>query len=404
LTEVIDKTSRGNPKFAQTFAYYTGFVALGMFSASLGPTLPGLAEHTRSQLSEISYLFTARSLGYLLGSMLGGRLYDRKPGHPVMAILLGIMIAMIILTPIVPLLWLLTLVMLLLGIGEGGFDVGGNTMLMWFHREKVGPFMNGLHFFFGVGAFISPIIIAQLVLTSGDIRWGLWVLALLALPVTFGLLRFTSPTNAPIASDSPKGKVHYGVVALIVLFFLLYVGAEVSFGGWIYTYAVKLGIFNQTVAAYLTSTFWGALTLGRLFSIPIATRTKPQLMLAVDLLICALSVGMILLFSRSTLATWLGTFGAGFGMASIFPTMLVLAQNRMHITGQVTSWFFIGASAGGMLLPWLIGQLFEKSGPLVTMVAILIDVILTGIVFVVLLLYAQRVDREHQPVMKKGLS
>jgi MFS transporter, FHS family, Na+ dependent glucose transporter 1 len=396
LSSTTAKPSRGNPRLAQTFVYYAGFIALGMFSASLGPTLPGLAEHTRSQLSQISYLFTARSLGYLLGSMLGGRLYDRKAGHVVMAIVLTVMVAMIFLTPVVPLLWLLVLVMLLLGIGEGGFDVGGNTMLMWFHRDKVGPYMNGLHFFFGVGAFVSPIIIAQLVLKTGDIRIGYWVLALLALPVIFALLRFPSPTNVPVAGESHKAKMNYGIVSLIVLFFLLYVGAEVSFGGWIYTYAFRQGMFNETTAAYLTSTFWGSLTLGRLFSIPIATRFKPQQMLGADLVICALSVGLILLLPHSAWVTWVGTFGAGFGMSSIFPTMLVLAQDRMHITGQVTSWFFIGASAGGMLLPWLIGQLFEKTGPLVTMIAIFSDVLLAGVVFVVLLIYSQRVDRKSQ--------
>jgi hypothetical protein len=34
-----------------------------------------------------------------------------------------------------------------LGMAEGALDVGGNTLLVWVHQEKVGPFMNGLHFF-----------------------------------------------------------------------------------------------------------------------------------------------------------------------------------------------------------------------------------------------------------------
>ena len=69
-----------------TIGYYAAFVALGLASASLGPTLPGLALHTQSRLAQISSLFAARSLGYLVGSLLGGRLYDRIPGHPVMAL------------------------------------------------------------------------------------------------------------------------------------------------------------------------------------------------------------------------------------------------------------------------------------------------------------------------------
>ena len=61
-------------KFSKTAAYYATFIGLGLTSASLGPTLPGLAEQTRTNIGEISFLFTARSLGYLLGSLRGGRL------------------------------------------------------------------------------------------------------------------------------------------------------------------------------------------------------------------------------------------------------------------------------------------------------------------------------------------
>src|SRR5512139_2534417 len=82
-------------KSAQTAVYYAAFIALGMASASLGPTLGGLAEHTRTRLSEISFLFMARSLGYLVGSFVGGRVYDRWPGHVVMVGIFVVMAAML---------------------------------------------------------------------------------------------------------------------------------------------------------------------------------------------------------------------------------------------------------------------------------------------------------------------
>ena len=62
---------------------------VGWRRPSLGPTLPGLAEQTHTALGAISLLFTAHALGYMLGSFLGGRLYDRIPGHPVMAAMLA---------------------------------------------------------------------------------------------------------------------------------------------------------------------------------------------------------------------------------------------------------------------------------------------------------------------------
>ena len=340
----------------------------------------------------------ACSLGYLLGSFLGGRLYDRVPGHPVIAAMLIVMAVMMVLAPLMSLLWLLTAVLLILGVAEGTLDVGGNTLLVWMHRDKVGPFMNGLHFFFGVGAFLSPIIIAQAVLMSGDIIWAYWVLALLILPAAVWLLRLPSPTAQAVSQDGPAEQVNHHsteaherlLVALIALFFLLYVGAEASFGGWVFTYAVTLDLTSETIAAYLTSAFWGSLTLGRLLAIPIAARFRPRSILLGDLVGCLASVGIILLWSNSLAAIWLGTFGLGLSMASIFPTTLSLAERRMTITGQVTGWFLVGAGAGAMSLPWLIGQLFESIGPRVTLFAIMVDLIVAAGVFAVLILYSTR--------------
>jgi FHS family Na+ dependent glucose MFS transporter 1 len=380
-----ESTRLDTGRISKTAAYYLAFVALGLTSASLGPTLPDLAENTRTHLREISFLFTARSLGYLIGSFFGGRLYDRQPGHPLMALMLIGMALALAFIPTVSLLWVLTGILLFLGMVEGALDVGGNTLLVWVHRHRVGPYMNGLHFFFGIGAFLSPLIIAQAVLVSGNITWAYWMLALLVAPVALWLLRLPSPPAQTVSKDGTIGQVNHRLVALIVLFFFLYVGAEVAFGGWIYTYAVELKITTEATAAYLTAAFWGALTVGRLLAIPIAARVRPRYILLGDLVGCLVSIGLILVWPSSLAAIWLGTIGVGLSMASIFPTTISLAERRMTVTGQVTGWFFVGASAGGMLLPWLIGQMFESVGPQVVMTALWVDLALAlGILFVLL--------------------
>jgi FHS family Na+ dependent glucose MFS transporter 1 len=309
-------------------------------------------------------------------------------GHPLMGMMLLVVVVMLILVPLIPLLLLLTLTLLVLGMAEGMVDVGGNTLLVWVHRHRVGPFMNGLHFFFGVGAFLSPIIIAQAVLLSDDITWAYWVLALLVLPVALWLLRLPSPANQVTATANAPVHINSVLVMLIAFFFFLYVGAEISFGGWIFTYAVALNLANETSAAYLTSAFWGALTAGRLLAIPLAARFRPRVILLSDLLGCLLSVGIILLWSNSLVAVWIGTLGLGLSMASVFPTTLSLAERRITITGQVTGRFFVGASAGGMTIPWLIGQFFEAVGPTVTMLIIFITLLAALATFAVLIGYS----------------
>jgi FHS family Na+ dependent glucose MFS transporter 1 len=196
--------------------------------------------------------------------------------------------------------------------------------------------------------------------------------------------------------DTSTGRANPWLVILIALFFFLCVGAESSFGGWIYTYAVASGLSDKAVAAYLTSAFWGALTVGRLLAVALAMRLSPRSMLLIDLAGCLIGVGIVLAWPGSVAAIWLGTIGTGLSIASLFPTTISFAGSRMTITGQVTGWFFVGASLGSMSLPWLIGQLFESIGPRVTMLLIAADVMAAMGVFVALMLYSPRPVRKEE--------
>lgn len=374
-------------KIPTTVSYYLSFIALGLIEATLGPTLPALAEHTGADLKEISFLFTARSLGYLFGSFAGGRLFDRLPGHWVMAGFIILAAVMMALVPLMPLLWLLTVVLFITGVAQAGVDVGGNTMLVWVHQGNVGPFMNGLHFFFGVGAFLSPIIIAQLVLLSGDIYWAYWAIVALVLPVSLWLFLLPSPSVQETSADDTR-QFDLRLLILFAFFFMMFVGAETSFGGWIFTYVSRMNLATETAAAYLTSAFWGGLTVGRLLSIPIATRLRPRVILTADLLGSVFSLCLILLWPGVLPVIWVGTVGFGFFMASIFPTTVSFAERRMIITGKVTSGFMVGASIGSMTVPWIIGQFIESVGPGVIMGVIFGTLLLSLGVFAVLMRYS----------------
>jgi FHS family Na+ dependent glucose MFS transporter 1 len=360
-----------------------------MIAASLGPTLSGLAGNTGARLNEISYLFTARSLGYLLGALLAGQIYDRVRGHPVMVAALMIMALIMAAVPSISWLWLLIALLLILGTAEGTLDVGGNALIVWVHGKTVGPYMNGLHFSFGLGALISPLIVGWALDVGGGISWAYWILALLIVPAGIWLMRLPSPSIKMVVEQATSGPLDVPLLAMTVLFFVLYVGAEVSFGGWAATYAVELGLADAATAAYLTSIFWGALTVGRLVGIPISARMRPRTILLVELAGCIASVGLVMLRPDSMTALWIGAAGLGFFMASIFPVTLLWAERRMILSGRVTSWFFVGASIGAMSFPWLIGQFFEQYGPSITMVVIMLTLLAATAVFILLMLYAR---------------
>ena len=372
-----------NQKYLNTIAYYLAFVLLGLTVAAEGPTLLKLAEHTSSALDQINLLFLFSSFGYLVGSYIGGRIYDRVPGHRFMAgvlLFLGIMVAMV---PIATSRWTLFSVVLILGLFKGALDVGCNTLLLWVHNETVGPFMNGLHAFFGVGAFISPLITAQVLSLTGDIYWVYWVFAIVTFPLAFWIWRLPSPASRAVPTHHQSSSFPLLPVMIMVLCFVLYVGGEAGYGAWIYTYAFTLKFGTEVTAAYLTSAFWGSFTLGRLLGIWVSTQAKPLTILYLDFAGCLVSVGLILLFPGSNVLLWIGTILFGISQASIFPTFLTLAEERMHITGTIAGLFLVGAGVGGMILPWLIGQAFVKVGAGAMMALIFIGVILNLLMLIV---------------------
>ncbi len=381
-------------KLAKTAGYYAAFICLGLVSALLGPTLPGLAEHARATLGGISFIFTARSLGYLLGASRGGRLYDRLPGHPLMAGALLVTAAFLALTPLLPAIALLLAAWFAIGLAEGSIDAGGNTMLIWVHKAGVGPYMQALHFFFGVGAFISPLIVGRVILSTGDINWAFWAVALALLPVAFWISRMPSPSPTVDGDAESNGRgTNRALVVLIALMLFAFVGTEASYGGWIYAYAQAMGLAGTASAAYLTSAFWGALTLGRLLAIPLSLRVSARTMLLMDTVGCLLSVAVVLLWPGSSVALWAGTIGMGLSMASVFAVVLTVAERNMHVTGAITGWFFVGSSSASMLVPLIIGQLFERVGPRSTMWVILADLLLALGVYLVLVRRLPRASR-----------
>ena len=352
-----------NQKYILTTAYYLAFILLGLALGAEGPTLPKLAENTSSTLDQISLIFFSGSLGYLFGSFISGRIYDRLPGHQFLAgviLLLGISIAFV---PVATSLWMLLVITLIAGFAKGSLDVGGNTLILWVHHEKVGPFMNGLHALFGLGAFIGPLIVARVLAITDNIYWVYWTLAIAALPIAALIWSLPSPSARPTPEAHKDAPLPVLPLAVMVLCFLLYVGAEVGYGNWLYTYALQMGLGTEITSAYLTSAFWGAFTLGRLLGIPISTRLRPLTILYLDFAASLLSLGLILLFRDSAIILWIGSILLGISFASVFPTFLTLSEERMHVTGTMAGWYLVGGSLGGMILPWGIGQAFVRLGP-----------------------------------------
>jgi MFS transporter, FHS family, Na+ dependent glucose transporter 1 len=355
----------GEPALQRTASYYLLIIYLGLSTAIIGPTLPALAAQTRTLLGDMGLVFLASSAGFTLGTALTSRVLDRVPGHLVLGLAQLAAALMLVLVPFAPNLPILLAILALSGFAVGFVNATANTLLVWVHRARVGPYMNGMHFFFGVGAFAGPFIVAQVVGLAGGYRWVFWAVAVVGIVASLRVLSLREsprPEHHPTATDDNGWRLEIPIILSSALFLFFYVGAEVAFGGWVYTYAITLNLAAAAEAAYLTSAFWGAFTIGRLISIPLATRLTAQKTILASLGGClALLAGAIVL-ARSNAILWVLAVGLGLFMAPIWPTGYTLAGQSVKFTARASGLILLGDSFGGMVLPWLSGHVIELAG------------------------------------------
>ena len=375
-----------------SFNYYFVFIYLGLSVGLSGPTLPALADQTGIRLGQMGYVFLLSSLGYTIGTLLGGRLFDRFPGHPVLGLGLIANAVCLFFIPVVPWFWLLLLIILLKGIVDG-LQNGINTLLVWLHGEKASPFMNALHFFFGLGAFLSPLMVARLIDIPSGYRWGYWGLGLYALIMGLRMLLLPGspkPVHAHQNEDGLPVRVFYPLVFAAALYLFFYVGSEITFGGWIFTYASTLKILDAAGSAYLNSGFWLSFTIGRLVSIPIGIRFSPRQVIPLALLGCLAIMIVVLLLPASPALLWLLTVVLGFCMAPLWPMGFTLAGQSIKLTARISSIVLMGDSLGGMVLPWLVGQIIDLTGARAMLPIVLGSLVLNLLTYLVVIRLASR--------------
>lgn len=117
-------------------------------------------------------------------------------------------------------------------------------------------------------------------MASGAYQQVYWILAGIAVPIALYMgLQPRNPEH-PHKQTLDVSSSHHNIARSLpmivagMLFRFFYVRAELTFGNWIFTYTVTLKLADATQAAYLTSGFWLAFTIGRLVSIPAAARFK----------------------------------------------------------------------------------------------------------------------------------
>ena len=374
-------------KKRQIALYYSISSYVGMATAILGPSILYLVNQTGSSLTELSFVFPARAGSYLIGSWISGILFDRYRGHRLLVLGLAVMGISLALVPFLLSSVGLVSMILAMGLAMGLVDVGCNTLLFRVRDIKIGPVMNGLHFFYGLGSFLAPLILAGSLKFQDDIQWGYWGLGIFSLISLIQLIKLSEPTSPgvePAASEilPAEGSKHRSILILMIaIFYFAFVGVEIGYGDWLYTYSLQSHLADDQGAVLLTSIYWGAFTAARLVSIPLAARFKSKKILLGDLAGAFMGLGLVLFFPGSRTALWMGTIILGASLASIFPTALTYVETFMPMTGKITSRFFVSGSIGSIFLPWIIGRYVEGVGPQIIIYVLSITLVIAGLMF-----------------------
>jgi FHS family glucose/mannose:H+ symporter-like MFS transporter len=350
-----------------TYLVHAAFVLTGVMVTLLGPMLPLLSARWALNDTQAGYLFTAQFAASILGSSLCAVLLPRY-GYR-WTLLLGLGLMAVAAGVLAEATWIGGLVAIFLN--GGGFGIAipaANLFVADAYPDKRASALNLLNFSWGIGAVGCPFVLAALQRSQhGQLFLYGMAGSLVLLTICFFLIPFTSGSR-PRAATRPT-KVPPAIwksrlaVVLAVLFFL-YVGTEVSLGGWVATYARRIEIGSQTFWAMTPSFFWGALLLGRATAPVLLRHVRDTRLASAGLALAAL--GVTVLLAATTLSfVMIGASFAGLGLASIYPINISLLSDWFgELSARIGGVLFAIAGLGGATLPWMVGTLSTRFGGL----------------------------------------
>ena len=228
----------------------------------------------------------------------------------------------------------------LAGLGAGAIDAGLNSYVAANYGEGM---MQWLHAFYVIGITSVPIImsISLSTMDSWRVRYRVVGGFQLLLAICFSLtLSLWARKPAAKGSDEPKLLTDYktpmlqtmrqSLVWLSALLFLMYCGAEVSFGTWTYSLLTESRGIAPSVAGFFAGSYWGMFTIGRILSRPFAKRAGVYLLVQSGIVAALLGTGL-LIWNPSQTANVAAVGLIGLAITPIFPALMSGTIQRVGV-------------------------------------------------------------------------
>ncbi|KAH1340748.1 hypothetical protein KXX33_005029, partial [Aspergillus fumigatus] len=265
-------------------ATFYSFIIVGANDGAYGAMIHYLGEYYKADYTTVSLVFLSPFIGYAIAALGNNWIHDRFGQRGIALIGSGLHIISYLAATSHPAYPVLIAVFIVSGLGNGILDASWNAWIGAMHNSS--QLMGILHAFYGLGAALAPITATYLIT---DCDWE-WYEFYYAMAIVAGIEFLTSVaafwsstgskskdsdacTEETLSSDSsdnlmsstPTRKptlesLRIPSTWVISLFLFIYVGAEVTVGGWVFTFLVDLRNVPLSTAGFVSFSYWGGLT------------------------------------------------------------------------------------------------------------------------------------------------
>ncbi len=348
---------------------YLIFVSLGLPDSLLGSGWPTMQAAFDVPSSYAGYVSMTISFMTIISALLSARMIARF--HIKWIIIVSIMLTVL---GLLGFSFSTSYAMLFLfvvpyGLGAGAIDASVNHYVA---NNYSGSVMNFLHCFYGVGAVISPNIMA---LALSKARWnegyrwtayiqvGILFICILSLPLWKKNESSEESGEETGAGIKDALKVP-GVIPTLIAFFA-YCAGEATCFLWTSSYfaGVKEGLSDGMIAS-CGSLIFGGLMLGRLISGFIADKLDDRLLIRIGIVVEIAGIALIMLPIHHYLPAMIGFGITGIGMGPVYPAIQHMAPVNFgkKYSAPVIGLQMASAYLGSTFMPLVFGILQQHIG------------------------------------------
>lgn len=347
-------------------AAFAGMFLFGIVMALLGAVLPVLSGLVEFGLADVGMLFLVMNLCILATSLALGPLMDRHGTRPPLVIgpaLIGAGLGLLGAADVFrQLLWGVGL----LGVGGGAVNAASNTLVADLHEDPgaKNAALNRLGVVFGFGALLLPFAMGLLLETIGLVGILSAAAALCALVAVYNAVpAFPPPKQAGRLPLGQAARFLRDPVVLLFAAMLFFESAnEFIVGGYVSTFLTREIGLGVRAVAWVVAAYWAGLILARVAWSRVALRVAgPRIVIGCALFAAAGTA--VLASARQPSVAVAATVFTGAALSGVFPTALGIVGTRYaSYTGTVFGLLFTAALCGGVILPWLAGQIASARG------------------------------------------